>query len=303
MLLPDGQDPDDLLRAGGPSALAQALGQPLPLVDLLWMRETEAQPLDTPERRAGLERRLREVAGQIADETLRRHYQQELADRLARLLGRDRGGGAGGISRRGGGTWRGARRPSDDGPMRIGPASPIRRSFAASSPQSRPAKALILLILINHPDLLASRMDELATLDLPPPRLARCATRCCAGSRPTAASSARASPRLWPTAGLEDVCDAARGHGRPRDPVERARRRRRRADAAESLRQAFVLHRRHAALNRELRENRGQARAETPNEQDSARLSDIQAQLSALDGAEAAVEGFGVLRSGRRANL
>ncbi|NDB68896.1 MAG: toprim domain-containing protein, partial [Methylocystaceae bacterium] len=38
VLLPDGMDPDELLRAGGPSALRQALNAPLPLVDLLWMR-------------------------------------------------------------------------------------------------------------------------------------------------------------------------------------------------------------------------------------------------------------------------
>ena len=63
VLLPDGQDPDELLRSNGPEALADALNRPLPLVDLLWMRETEAATLDTPERRASLERRLHEVAG------------------------------------------------------------------------------------------------------------------------------------------------------------------------------------------------------------------------------------------------
>ncbi|MGE5388306.1 MAG: DNA primase, partial [Hyphomicrobiales bacterium] len=60
VLHPDGRDPDELLRAGGPTAVAQALDRPLPLVDILWMRETQGAPLDTPERRAGLERRLRE---------------------------------------------------------------------------------------------------------------------------------------------------------------------------------------------------------------------------------------------------
>ena len=41
VLLPDGQDPDELLRSSGAEALAEALNHPLPLVDLLWMRETE----------------------------------------------------------------------------------------------------------------------------------------------------------------------------------------------------------------------------------------------------------------------
>jgi DNA primase len=69
------------------------------------------------------------------------------------------------------------------------------------------------------------------------------------------------------------------------------------ADAGESLRQAFALHRRSLALNRELRAVQALL-AENPNERNNARLKDIQTQLSALDGAEAAVEGYGSL-SGR----
>ncbi len=57
-LLPEGQDPDDLARSGGPDAIAKVLGQAKPLVDLLWGREVEAAgDLATPERRAGLERK------------------------------------------------------------------------------------------------------------------------------------------------------------------------------------------------------------------------------------------------------
>jgi DNA primase len=74
------------------------------------------------------------------------------------------------------------------------------------------------------------------------------------------------------------------------------------ADAGESLRQAFVLHRRSSALNRELRAVEARL-AQSPNEQDSARLRDIQTQLSALDGAEAAVEGYGALSGRASRNL
>ena len=57
-LLPDGQDPDDLARSGGKVAIAEVLAAARPLVDMLWTREVEAGPLDTPERRAAFERRL-----------------------------------------------------------------------------------------------------------------------------------------------------------------------------------------------------------------------------------------------------
>ena len=56
--LPDGQDPDDLARSGGREAIADVLGAARPLAHVLWARESEAGPFDTPERRAALEARL-----------------------------------------------------------------------------------------------------------------------------------------------------------------------------------------------------------------------------------------------------
>src|SRR3954467_4632180 len=54
-LLPEGQDPDDLVRSGGRDAVAEILGSARPLGEMLWQRETEAGVFDTPERRAALE--------------------------------------------------------------------------------------------------------------------------------------------------------------------------------------------------------------------------------------------------------
>ena len=66
--LPEGQDPDDLARAGGRAAIDEVLGAARPLAHVLWMRETEAGGFDTPERRAALEARLGEVTAGIGDE-------------------------------------------------------------------------------------------------------------------------------------------------------------------------------------------------------------------------------------------
>jgi DNA primase len=54
-LLPAGQDPDDLVRAGGADAMGAVIGAARPLVDMVWVRETESGVFDTPERRAALE--------------------------------------------------------------------------------------------------------------------------------------------------------------------------------------------------------------------------------------------------------
>ena len=60
-LLPQGQDPDDLVRSGGRDAITDVIGAAKPLAGMLWARETEGHTFDTPERRAALEARINEV--------------------------------------------------------------------------------------------------------------------------------------------------------------------------------------------------------------------------------------------------
>ena len=89
--LPDGQDPDDLVRSGGRQAVAEVLSAARPLSQMLWMRETEAGGLDTPERRAAFEARIGEVLNSIGDETVRKYYRREFGDRLRQLFEADGG--------------------------------------------------------------------------------------------------------------------------------------------------------------------------------------------------------------------
>ena len=42
--MPEGQDPDDLLRAKGASAVQSIVDTAMPLVELLWRRETIREP-------------------------------------------------------------------------------------------------------------------------------------------------------------------------------------------------------------------------------------------------------------------
>src|SRR5690349_1753573 len=84
--LPDGQDPDDLARAGGRAAIEDVLSAARPLAHVLWARESEAGPFDTPERRAALEARSAQIIATIADETVRRYYKQDFATRLRQMF-------------------------------------------------------------------------------------------------------------------------------------------------------------------------------------------------------------------------
>ncbi len=102
-----GKDPDDVLREQGPNALKAQLAETTPFVDALFTRERDLEPLETPERRAGLKARLRERAASIADKDLAQAYREELLGRLDTLFARPGPGAAGPPS--------GARRPFTPG--------------------------------------------------------------------------------------------------------------------------------------------------------------------------------------------
>src|SRR6266478_1595161 len=92
-LLPEGQAPDDLARSGGRGAIEEVISAARPLVDMLWSREIEGGIFATPERRAALEARINELSKGIRDEVVRRHYRDDLADRLRRAFAPQGGGG------------------------------------------------------------------------------------------------------------------------------------------------------------------------------------------------------------------
>src|SRR5262249_59264453 len=51
--LPEGNDPDDLVRSGGREAVDEVLVAARPLADMLWLRETETGGVVPPGRRGG----------------------------------------------------------------------------------------------------------------------------------------------------------------------------------------------------------------------------------------------------------
>lgn len=84
--LPAGQDPDDLVRAQGTAAFEAVLQQAEPLVARLWSHEVASAPLDTPEQRAGLKQRLREITAQIGHDDVRALYAQAFRERVDALF-------------------------------------------------------------------------------------------------------------------------------------------------------------------------------------------------------------------------
>lgn len=79
--LPEGQDPDDLVRAKGAAAFEACVREAVPLVDRLWAHELAAEPMTTPEQRAGFRARMGELTKTIVDPVVRSEYQAEFRRR------------------------------------------------------------------------------------------------------------------------------------------------------------------------------------------------------------------------------
>ena len=140
LTLPEGKDPDDVVRAGGAEAFLSLAGRAVPLVDAIFAHESEGD-LSTPERLAALEVRLYALAASIPDKRVGALYRSAFRDRLFALA---RASAAP------------SRQPAAKGPRQTTPA--LRQPGAADGEQIE-LERLVLGLLIRHP-VLADRLGE-----------------------------------------------------------------------------------------------------------------------------------------------
>ncbi|MGU3495684.1 DNA primase [Xanthobacteraceae bacterium A53D] len=309
--LPQGQDPDDLIRASGREAMEGILSQAQPLAAMLWARETEGVNLDTPERKAALEARIREAVSAIQDESVRHHYNQDLRERMRRLLSpadnrprRFEGGGwaaapSGGFGRRDGRGGRGGRFDREPPLMTGGELarSAIVRGPLASLPRN---EALLLFCLINHAWLLEEYAESVSDLPLAnkeADRLRRALMDAhLEGAHAEGAHDGEALDAHLSREELDALAQRVRSLANPRMDWP-AYPDTGREDVRLWWLQRSALHRKAYALSRELREAE-RSLGEDPSDANFAWLRDVRERLSAAEGTEALVEGFGA-SSGR----
>ena len=303
-LLPEGQDPDDLLNAQGAEAVKSVVAAAEPLSDMLWRRALAENDRATPERKAQFERDLRALIGQIGEETVRRHYLADLSARLDKLW--QRGGKS---------EWRmanrGRRKPyspfatrhSPQKPWDVAePPSPQLKALAGQGGLNRSVERrerMIVLTMINHPELIHEFLDEFAAVELQARELDSIRTQIIDSA---ALGSGLDGPGL--RAHLLD-----RGLGPLLDRLETQAKRLNdwflgsgaaHDDARTGLRQMIALHRKTVTLERELKAAEA-AFAADPTEENLDALNAVREQLSSHAGSEANIEGFGAA-SGRPAD-
>ena len=324
--LPEGQDPDDLARSGGRDAIEDVLGASRPLAHVLWERESEAGPFDTPERCAALEARVTQVVATIADETVRRYYKQDFSARLRRMFAPQSFAAKGSAAPRGsfaarafdrskagggrfGGRSRGSGLVREDAYVAASPqllASPLHRGHRAAIPRR---EALILQAALNHPWLLHDHLEELAAAEF-----RHTDTQKLKGALIDVFAHHFVDDFKERDGGAERAVLAAelgqRGFAGLLGRIELtittpsvwgARPEAAASDVLLTWNQLITLHRQWHSLTRELKDAE-MALGQDNTEANYARLCDVKARLTALQGTEALIEGFGA-SSGRPARF
>ncbi len=152
--LPPGKDPDDVVRAGGRQAIEALLETPEPLVERLWRYESLAEPLATPEQRAGLRRRLLDHVSTIGDPEVRDKYRADLLSRYNALTRPPAPP-----------PWRPGRSARGDRFEPQRPTSPQARAVGSAGLAGQTARAA-LAGLLRYPALIADHSEAIAALPL-----------------------------------------------------------------------------------------------------------------------------------------
>lgn len=154
-LLPEGQDPDSLIRGGGASAMRGVLDGALELHEALWRIARGRGALTSPEDFADLEKRLEAAWGRIGDSALRYRYRAHFRARINAAF-RDSGSFA---------ARRGADREARS------PAASARRPGTGLANSGEIQERILLAAILNHPDLLAETDETFGAVAFAAPEL------------------------------------------------------------------------------------------------------------------------------------
>ena len=155
-IMPEGKDPDDLIRNEGASVFKNLIDEAVPMVDLIWKRETEGKSFDSPERRSGLDKSLSDAIALIKDKNLKNHYRDALFQARRQFFGRQNAGTT-----------------EFKNNSRLMPQSDTKSSFLVAADEKTVSaqirESTVIAVLMNFPELIEIFYDELIMIDLASP--------------------------------------------------------------------------------------------------------------------------------------
>ncbi len=324
-LMPEGLDPDDMIQQSGADAFGAVLAAALPLVDMVWNRELNSSGvMDTPERKAEFERRVTAVANPIKDESVRRHYVQNISERLDAQFNtsnrNSRSGSwkAGGrnVGRRNESGWhnnnKGSQRSNDwSAPGGFGSrkggrgvaasAALINSSLIKKQTSLPPLRECVLVMGVAlHPSISVIYFEQFCELQLDHKQLQQLhraiidTLAAYNGDQDSMDRDAlRAALIEAGHEGFFEICERQLRDSRVWQALPEAAF----EDAIDGWRQAYALHLRNHTLHRELKAAE-RALALDDAQENLDRLLQISGEIERDEGTEALIDGFGV-SSGR----
>jgi DNA primase len=162
--LPKGEDPDTLVRRSGRGALQEVMSRARPLADMLFEVATTGRPVDTPERRAAVEKLLRDTAARVQDAVVRDHYGRYFKRRLWDAFGDYQSPVGLRLER---GNIRRSPGNAVTSPSRV--TAQLDRLGGGPRGKAEARERVLLLTVLNHPAILPDLAEELssATIDSP----------------------------------------------------------------------------------------------------------------------------------------
>ncbi|MBO1074840.1 DNA primase [Roseomonas marmotae] len=154
--LPPGEDPDSLIRKGGPGAFGSLLEAARPLSGVLYDMLAAEHGGTTPEARAGLRHALEDAAARISDKALASEYRRMLLDRFFESGRRPPPQRP---AMRSGGDWKKGRPPA--------PVLNLPRPAIDAGHTERERLRCLLALTLAHPWLLPEVEEALLQLELP----------------------------------------------------------------------------------------------------------------------------------------
>ncbi|OFW96616.1 MAG: DNA primase [Alphaproteobacteria bacterium RIFCSPHIGHO2_12_FULL_45_9] len=148
--LPECEDPDTFIREKGTGAFEKLVNNARSLVDFLWSHQIAGKKFDTPESRAGLAAKLDELATQIPEGQLQYYYKQMFRDKMREFLGN---------------SWKDFKGKKSKTASLISLPSVGQKKAETMIPQ------IMLLTVLNHPDIYPYIASEFHRLELGTPEL------------------------------------------------------------------------------------------------------------------------------------
>ncbi|EJF86296.1 DNA primase [Candidatus Bartonella washoeensis] len=285
VLLPQGKDPDEVIRAGGAQLFTSFLQKSIPLIELLWLRATYGKNFETPEARAALEKQIKQQIFTIKDADVRRYYFQDIKKRLFDFFGPFFSKKKGAVRRY---DQNSQHRIFKDQSFSTLANSDIVRNSSHSVPLR---EAVILLILAYYPELWYENFDVLSELELQNTQLVSLHQSMLEILGRQQLHDKETMVALLEESGqkalLERMKNLAQNVGMRTifagAPIE---------DARAVLKQAIYLHLQEHHLHKRLQDIEEQL-VENPNSEVFDLLREIKIELEQMQATEALIEGFG----------